>query len=93
VTSEREQVEGAQQEEVQPEPMSLAMASDVIFPSDWQHCSLEDAMDAIIDYRGKSPTKTSSGIPLITARVVKDGRILTPDEFIAPEEYEEWMRR
>jgi type I restriction enzyme S subunit len=50
-------------------------------------------MDAIIDYRGKSPTKTSSGIPLITARVVKDGRILTPDEFIAPEEYEEWMRR
>jgi type I restriction enzyme S subunit len=55
--------------------------------------TLESAMEAIIDYRGKSPQKTSSGIPLITARVVKGGRILPPDEFIAPEDYDEWMRR
>lgn len=50
-------------------------------------------MTAIIDYRGKTPRKTSHGIPLITAKVVKGGRILTPDEFIAPEEYDSWMRR
>ena len=50
-------------------------------------------MAAIIDYRGKTPRKTSSGVPLITAKVVKDGRIKTPTEFIAIEDYDSWMRR
>ena len=50
-------------------------------------------MAAIIDYRGKTPRKTSSGIPLITAKVVKGGRIKTPTEFIAIEDYYFWMRR
>jgi len=50
-------------------------------------------MEAIIDYRGKSPTKTTSGVPLITAKVVKNGRIETPNEFIDPGEYSNWMRR
>jgi type I restriction enzyme S subunit len=54
---------------------------------------LEECMSAIIDYRGKTPRKTSSGVPLITAKVVKRGRICTPDEFIDPSEYDEWMRR
>ena len=54
---------------------------------------LEDCMSAIIDYRGKTPLKTSSGIPLVTAKVVKGGRIETPDEFIAVEDFESWMRR
>lgn len=54
---------------------------------------LEKCMSAIIDYRGKTPRKTSFGVPLITAKVVKGGRIETPDEFIDPNEYEEWMRR
>src|ERR1039458_4814948 len=70
------------------------MASEVgDQPQDWRTMTLESAMEAIIDYRGKSPQKTSSGIALITARVVKGGRILPPDEFIAPEDYDEWMRR
>jgi type I restriction enzyme S subunit len=50
-------------------------------------------MIAIIDYRGKTPTKTSSGIPLITAKIVKNGRILPADEFIAVSDYDSWMRR
>jgi len=50
-------------------------------------------MEAIIDYRGKTPKKASSGIPLITAKVVKGGRIETPDEFIAVDDYDAWMRR
>jgi type I restriction enzyme, S subunit len=50
-------------------------------------------MAAIIDYRGKSPHKVPSGVPLITAKIVKDGRILPPEEFIAEEDYSEWMRR
>ncbi|HEV2972296.1 MAG TPA: restriction endonuclease subunit S, partial [Pirellulales bacterium] len=55
--------------------------------------SIEDCMSAIIDYRGKTPRKTSSGVPLITAKIVKGGRIEAPDEFIDPDEYESWMRR
>ena len=50
-------------------------------------------MSAIIDYRGKTPRKTASGIPLITARIVKDGRIENPTEFIDPLEYDSWMSR
>jgi type I restriction enzyme S subunit len=55
--------------------------------------SIEDGMEAIIDYRGKSPTKTAVGVPLITARVVKSGELLEPNEFIAEEDYDAWMRR
>jgi type I restriction enzyme S subunit len=55
--------------------------------------TVADCMAAIIDYRGKSPRKTDSGIPLITAKVVKGGRLLPPDEYIAPEDYHSWMRR
>lgn len=54
---------------------------------------LEEWMESIIDYRGKTPEKTSSGIPLITAKVIKSGRIETPNEFIAEEAYDDWMRR
>ena len=50
-------------------------------------------MESIIDYRGKTPDKTTAGIPLITAKVIKGGRIETPSEFIAADAYEEWMRR
>ena len=55
--------------------------------------ALEDCLEAIIDYRGKTPQKAESGIPLITAKVVKDGRIQTPNEFIAPEDFTDWMTR
>ncbi|MEI7807473.1 MAG: restriction endonuclease subunit S [Verrucomicrobiota bacterium] len=59
----------------------------------WQTLPLEECVETIIDYRGKTPTKVSSGIPLITAKVVKNGRIETPDEFIAEADYDGWMRR
>ena len=61
--------------------------------SEWVIRPLEDCMAALIDYRGKTPHKTSFGIPLITAKVVKGGRIETPDEFISVDDYEPWMRR
>jgi type I restriction enzyme S subunit len=60
---------------------------------EWISRPLEDCMTALIDYRGKTPAKTSFGIPLITAKVVRGGRIETPDEFIAVDDYEPWMRR
>ncbi|WP_066015226.1 restriction endonuclease subunit S [Endozoicomonas atrinae] len=61
--------------------------------SDWQEMRLADCMEAIIDYRGKTPKKTESGIPLITAKIIKNGRIETVSEFIAEDDYDSWMRR
>ena len=47
-----------------------------------------------IDYRGKTPQKTSEGLRLITAKNVKKGFIQEePLEFVAPESYEGWMTR
>jgi type I restriction enzyme, S subunit len=47
-----------------------------------------------IDYRGKTPTKTESGLRLITAKNVKMGYVQeTPMEFVAPSSYEAWMTR
>ncbi len=47
-----------------------------------------------IDYRGKTPTKTSDGIRLITAKNVKFGFLnREPYEYIAEKHYEGWMTR
>ncbi|WP_421194707.1 restriction endonuclease subunit S [Aeromonas enteropelogenes] len=47
-----------------------------------------------IDYRGRTPTKTDSGIPLITAKNIRQGFISRePREFIAHEDYDSWMTR
>jgi type I restriction enzyme S subunit len=61
--------------------------------ADWETLILEDCMDAIIDYRGKSPKKTAAGVPLVTAKVIKNGRIDPPNEFIALKDFDAWMRR
>lgn len=61
--------------------------------SSWNEYLLEDIIEKFIDYRGKTPTKTTSGIPLITAKVVKGGRLIEPNEFIAESDYRKWMTR
>ena len=54
---------------------------------------LEACLDALIDYQGRTPCKVNAGIPLITAKVVKNGRIEPPTEFIAEDAYETWTTR
>lgn len=47
-----------------------------------------------IDYRGKTPEKSDSGIPLITAKNVKKGYVDDePREYIPEENYDAWMTR
>ncbi len=60
---------------------------------EWPELPLAECMAAIIDYRGKTPRKTTSGIPLVTAKIIKGGRIEQPSEYINPADYDEWMRR
>ena len=60
---------------------------------EWKDYRLIDVLDALIDYRGKTPKKYNSGVPLITAKIIKNGTIGAPSEFIAFEDYEAWMVR
>ena len=61
--------------------------------TDWKEYRLIDVLDALIDYRGKTPKKTTAGVPLITAKIIKNGRIETPTEFISIDDYDSWMVR
>lgn len=59
----------------------------------WTSCRLGN-LARFIDYRGRTPTKTSSGVPLITAKNVRPGFISRePREFIADTDYLSWMTR
>ena len=56
--------------------------------------TIEEVTETLIDYRGKTPKKTKSGIKLITAKVIKGGTIIDGNhEYIAENNYEIWMRR
>ena len=59
----------------------------------WRSFKLKELIERFIDYRGKTPRKTTFGIPLITAKIVKSGFINSPEEFIAEEDYNSWMTR
>lgn len=61
--------------------------------SSWKEVILQDVIDKFIDYRGKTPEKITSGIPLVTAKIVKNGTILEPNEFVSEETYKEFMTR
>lgn len=64
------------------------------FTGDWEQRKLIDICD-YVDYRGKTPTKTDSGVFLITAKNVKDGYIdyEASQEYISEDDYEEVMHR
>lgn len=60
---------------------------------------LEDVVDKIIDYRGKTPKKLGtdwqlSGIPAISAKNIKNGSIVRQDtiRFVDKETYGKWMK-
>jgi type I restriction enzyme S subunit len=62
--------------------------------TNWPELPLEDCLEVLIDYRGKSPIKSENGIPVISAKVVKNGTILHPiEQTIDPSYYNVWMRR
>lgn len=55
---------------------------------------MEDALDALIDYRGKTPQKSKTGIMTLSAKSVKNNHIdYAQCYFISKEEYEKFMVR
>lgn len=56
--------------------------------------TMENALEAIIDYRGKTPKKADTGIPALSAKSVKNNYIdYNACYYISPEEYKRFMVR
>ena len=73
--------------------LSIAIFNDMFSNKSFPEKPLGELCN-FIDYRGKTPTKTEQGIPLITAKNVKQGFLSrNPEEFIAEKDYDSWMRR
>ncbi|MBK1706725.1 restriction endonuclease subunit S [Halochromatium glycolicum] len=78
---------------IKPAPSPAPDALSMNLPSGWSAESFENLF-LFIDYRGKTPTKTTEGIPLITAKNVRMGSLhRTPREFIAEKTFKAWMTR
>jgi type I restriction enzyme S subunit len=68
-------------------------------PRGWAVGTIEQATSLIIDYRGRTPKKMGSdwsptGIPAVSAKNVKSGRLVRPDtfNFVSEELYDRWMK-
>lgn len=62
-------------------------------PNGWAYCRLGN-IAKFIDYRGRTPEKVDTGIPLITAKNVRFGFInREPYEYVTNADYDEWMTR
>ena len=56
--------------------------------------ALGKVLETIIDYRGKTPPKSPTGIPTITAANVKDGRVdLSSVSYVSQQTYDSWTTR
>ena len=62
--------------------------------ANFQTKTIEEVIEKLIDYRGKTPPKSDVGVRLITAKVIKDGFVQDErSEFISEAVYDSWMRR
>ncbi len=74
-----------------PDPMPEDIRMPL--PQGWSVQSFENLF-LFIDYRGNTPTKTSAGIPLITAKNIRMGFLSRePREFVSKGTFEKWMTR
>lgn len=58
------------------------------------HYVMENVLESLIDYRGKTPKKSETGIPTLSAKSVKNGYIdYSECYYISEEEYKRFMVR
>ena len=63
-------------------------------PIEWRPTAIKHLLEAVIDYRGKTPPKSKNGIPTLTAGNVKKGRIdLSKVSYVSRETYSSWITR
>ena len=71
----------------------LDMFGDPVTNSNIPSAIMTELVTKFIDYRGKSPEKSKGGVPLITAKIVKEMEVKEPNEFIPANSYDAWMSR
>ena len=60
----------------------------------WPRKPISSVVDAVIDYRGRTPPRSVSGIPTISAKHVKRGRVEHCGErFVSQQTYDQWTTR
>lgn len=65
-----------------------------MLPNGWAENPLSKLLDKVIDYRGQSVPKANVGVPLITARNVREGFLnFDSQEFVDESAYVAWMSR
>ncbi|CAD6494615.1 MAG: Type-1 restriction enzyme MjaXIP specificity protein [Candidatus Argoarchaeum ethanivorans] len=65
-----------------------------MIPEDWKVDKIENYLDKIIDYRGKTPKKSESGVITISAKSIKNGKIdYNQTYFISEETFKKWEVR
>lgn len=71
------------------------MVTDLgVFPDDWEIEEIENVLEVIIDYRGKTPTKSDDGIITLSAKSVKQGYIDYANAYyVSKEAYDKFMVR
>jgi len=74
--------------------MSIQRSTNT-FPVGWRRAGLTKYLESLVDYRGATPEKVPSGVFLVTAGNIRNGRIdyQVSQEFVREEEYEVIMRR
>lgn len=74
--------------------MSLPRLRFPEFSGNWKEKTIGERLSKVIDYRGKAPPKSETGMPLMTARNVRMGYLdFAADEYIEEKLYKSWMNR
>lgn len=73
----------------------LEMFGDpVINERGYPEFTLNELIEINIDYRGKTPPKSNSGIPLISSANIKNGKVdFTVKQYISESNYRDWLTR
>jgi type I restriction enzyme S subunit len=87
------QIAGTDRKPVRIEETTGHEALTRALPEEWRHTSIEMLFN-LIDYRGKTASKSATGRRLITARNIKMGYLSEePVTFISEDQYKKWMVR
>ena len=63
-------------------------------PNNWHWVSLDQLTYFIVDYRGKTPPRSTDGIPIISAANILNGKVVNkPARFVSNQVYKEWLVR
>lgn len=74
--------------------MSFKETSLGTIPENWDVVNLEEQLESLIDYRGKTPKKSETGIVTLSAKSVKMGEIdYSKAYYVSPETYKKFMVR